>query len=48
MIADNSVGKGTSGMYKVGSIIDGMNMNLLSLFVNALRFKAQLLKKAPA
>jgi hypothetical protein len=35
-------------MNEFGSIIDGMNMNLLSLFVNALRFKAQLLKKAPA
>ena len=44
MIADNSVGKGTSGMYKVGSIIERMNMKLGSKFLNSLRIKTQLLK----
>ena len=45
MRVNDSVGKGTSGMYKVGSIIERMNMKLGSKFLNSLRFKTPLLKR---
>jgi hypothetical protein len=43
MRVDNSTGKGTSGMDKFGSVIDRMNMELGSKFLNSLRIKTQLL-----
>jgi len=45
MRVDNSVGKGTSGMDKFGSVIDRMNMKLGSKFLHSLRIKTQLLKR---
>ena len=45
MRGDNSAGKGTSGMDKLGSVIDRMNMNLGSKFLKSLRIKTQLLKR---
>ena len=45
MRVDNSVGKGTSGMDKFGSVIDKMNIKLGSKFLNYLRIKTQLLKR---
>ena len=41
----NSVGKGTSGIDKFGSIIDRMNMKLGSKFLISLGVKTQLLLK---
>jgi hypothetical protein len=40
----NSVGKGTSGIDKFGSVIDRMNMKLGSKVLKSLRTKTQLLK----
>jgi hypothetical protein len=37
MRVDNSVGKGTSGMDKLSSVVDGMNMELGSKLFNSLR-----------
>ena len=34
-----------SGMNKFGSVIDRMNMKLVSKFLNSLRIKTQLLKR---
>ena len=45
MRGDNSAGKGTSGMDKLGSVIDRMNMKLGSKFLKSLRIKTQLLKR---
>jgi hypothetical protein len=45
MRVDNSARKGTSGMDKLGSTIDRMNMKLGSKFLNSLRIKTQLLKR---
>jgi hypothetical protein len=45
MSIDNSVGKGTSGMDKFGSVIDRTNMKLGSKFLDSLIIKAQLLKR---
>ena len=42
---DNSAGKGTSDMNKLGSIVDQINMELGSKFLNSLRIKTQLLKR---
>ena len=44
MRVDNSVGKGTSGMDRFGSVVDRMNMKLGSGFPNYLRIKTQLLR----
>jgi len=40
MSIDNSVGKGTSGMDKFGSVIDRTNMKLGSKFLDSLIIKA--------
>jgi hypothetical protein len=45
MRVDNSAGKGTPGMDKFGSVIDGINMKLGSKFLNSLRIQTQLLKR---
>jgi hypothetical protein len=44
MRVDNSVGKGTSGMDKFGSVIDRMNMKLGSKFLNFLKSRLSSLK----
>jgi len=44
----NSVGKGTFGMDKFGSVIVRMNMKLGSKFLNSLTIKTQLLKGSPS
>ena len=43
MIIDSSAGKGTSGINKLGSVIDRINMKLESMFLISLKF--QLLKR---
>jgi hypothetical protein len=45
MNVDNSARKGMSGMNKFGSIIDRMNMQLGSKYLDFLRIKTQLLKR---
>jgi len=45
MRVDNSVGKGTSGMDRFGSVVDRMNMKLGSKFLDSLTIKTQLLKR---
>jgi len=43
MRVDNSVGKGTSGMDKLSSVVDGMNMELGSKLFNSLRINTWVL-----
>ena len=43
MRVDNSAGKGTPGMDKFGSVIDGINMKLGSKFHSSLRMETQIL-----
>ena len=45
MRVDNSTGKGMYGMDKFSSVIDKMNMELESKFLDSLRIKTQLLKR---
>ena len=45
MIIDSSAGKGTSGINKLGSVIDRINMKLESVFLISLKFQTLLLKR---
>ena len=45
MRVDNSAGKGTSRVDKIGSVIDRMNMKLGNKFLNSLGIKTQLFKR---
>ena len=45
MTVGESAGKDTSGMDKLDSVIDRMDMKLGSKFFNSLRIKTQLLKR---
>jgi hypothetical protein len=39
LMSDNSAGKDMSGMDKLGSVMDRMNVKLGSMFLNSLRIK---------
>ena len=45
MRVDSSAGKGTSGINKLGSIIERINIKLGSVFLISLKFQTQLLKR---